>query len=300
MTSLPDLFPGFAERRLDGDAGSIFLRIGGDGPPLALVHGFPQTHVEWHRVAGELAKRFTVVAMDSRGYGQSAAPSSRQGELYSKRAVGADIARIMQALGYAKFSVVGHDRGARVGYRLALDHPERIAKLALLDIMPTIAMWEGMSAQRAMQVYHWSFLAQPYPLPEMLIAREPVAYIDHTLASWTKLKSLAAFDERALAHYRAFFSEPARIHACCEDYRAGATVDVEHDRADREAGATIQCPTLILWGDAGIPAAGGGPLDIWRRTFTPGAIGQGIDSGHFLPEENPQATLAALMPFLLA
>lgn len=300
MSALPDLFPGFAARRLDVGAATIFARVGGEGPPVLLVHGYPQTHVEWHRIASELARRFTIVAMDSRGYGESSIPASVKGEGYSKRAIGADLIAAMAQLGHRRFAVIGHDRGGRVAYRLALDHPDHVTKLAALDIIPTIDMWEGMNATRAMQTYHWSFLAQSEPLPEMLIGKEPVRYIDHTLASWTKSKSLAPFDEGALAHYRAFFAQPERIRACCEDYRAGATIDVEHDRADRAAGKTVQCAMLALWGDAGIPAAGASPLDIWRKSFAPQATGEGIDSGHFLPEENPRATLAALVPFLAA
>lgn len=298
MTDLPDLFPGFASCRIDGAAGAIFARFGGEGPPLVLIHGFPQTHVEWAAVAPALAARFTVVALDLRGYGASDAPPSEGGALYSKRAMGADVLRVMESLGHARFAVVGHDRGARVGYRLALDHPDRVARLALLDIMPTVSMWDGMNAARAMQVYHWTFLAQPAPLPETLIGGAPRAYIDAKLASWTADRTLDAFDPTALAHYRAFFAEPPRIHACCEDYRAGATIDVAHDRADLAAGRTIACPTLILWGAAGIPAASGSPLDLWRATFAPHATGEGVASGHFLPEENPEATLAALLPFL--
>lgn len=298
MSELADLFPGFASHWIDSDAGKIFARSGGSGPPLALIHGFPQTHVEWHRLAGELAARFTIVAMDLRGYGSSSAPQSEKGTLYSKRVMGSDILRVMEKLGHFRFAIVGHDRGARVAYRLALDHPERVTKLALLDIIPTIAMWEGMNAERAVQVYHWPFLAQPYPLPEMLLSTASREYLDYTLAKWTKHNSLDVFDGDALAHYRAFFADPGRVHACCEDYRAGATIDVEHDRADRAAGKTVRCPSLVLWGDAGIPAAGSRPLDIWRASFAPQATGQDIDSGHFLPEENPQATLAALIPFL--
>ncbi len=298
MSDLVDLFPGFDSRTIDVGAAKIFVRSGGAGPPLVLIHGFPQTHVEWHRVAGALAERFTIVAMDLRGYGESSIPDSRRGESFSKRAMAEDVVGVMAALGHERFAVVGHDRGARVAYRLALDHPDRVSRLSLIDIMPTIAMWEGMNAARAMQVYHWPFLAQAEPLPETLIAGAHRAYIDHTLASWTKTKSLEAFDPQALAHYRAFFSEPARIHACCEDYRAGATIDIAHDAADRGAGKTIACPTFILWGDAGIPAAGTSPLDVWRASFAPHAIGEGADSGHFVPEENPQATLAALIPFL--
>jgi haloacetate dehalogenase len=210
------------------------------------------------------------------------------------------VADLMQGLGHERFAVIGHDRGARVAYRLALDAPRCVARLALLDILPTLAMWEGMDAARALQVYHWLFLAQPHPMPERLIGQDPVYFLDHTLASWSKARSLAAFDPRALAAYRAAASEQARIHAWCEDYRAGAGIDLAHDLADRAAGLTIACPTFILWGSHGIPAAGAGPLEGWRATFAPQAEGTGADSGHFIPEENPAETLGRLLPFLKA
>jgi haloacetate dehalogenase len=196
--------------------------------------------------------------------------------------------------------VVGHDRGARVGYRLALDEPGSVARLVLLDIIPTIAMWEGMNAARAMQVYHWTFLAQPEPIPEKLIQADPAGWLDHTIASWTRAKELKAFHPLALRSYIDSFNDPSRIHAACEDYRAGATTDVEHDRADLDAGRKIACPVLVLWGEAGIPAKGESPLAIWRGSFAPQAQGQAIASGHFLPEENPADTLAAVEPFLAA
>ena len=298
MTGLPDLFPGFASHRIDVGEATLFARCGGDGPPLALIHGFPQTHVEWHGIAQELARHFSVVAMDLRGYGSSSVPASHAGDRYTKRLMGTDIVQVMRRLGHDAFAVVGHDRGARVAYRMALDHPRRVTRLALLDIMPTVSMWDGMNAPRAMQVYHWMFLAQAHPLPETLIAGAPLAYLETTLAKWTGGGSLAAFDERALEHYRAFFGDPARIHACCEDYRAGATLDAEHDRSDLRTGKTISCPTLVLWGSAGIPAAGTNPLDVWRSTFAPHAEGHAIESGHFLPEENVEDTLAALLTFM--
>jgi haloacetate dehalogenase len=168
----------------------------------------------------------------------------------------------------------------------------------LLDILPTLSMWEGMNAARSLQVYHWSFLAQPAPMPENLIKGDPAGWLEHTVASWSRTKNLKSFSPLAMKSYIDSFSDPSRIHAACEDYRAGATIDLDHDRADRKAGRTITCPTLVLWGDSGIPAAGTSPLDIWRETFAPNATGQAITSGHFLPEENPADTLAALKPFL--
>lgn len=292
-----DLFPGFASHHIAGEAGTIFARSGGAGPLLVLLHGFPQTHVMWHRIAPDLARRFHVVALDLRGYGWSAAPRSEGGAHYTKREMARDVLRVVDELGGVRFSLVGHDRGARVAYRLSLDHPGRLEKLALIDIIPTLAMWEGMDARRAMQVYHWSFLAQPAPLPEMLIRGAHRDWLDHTLASWTATRTLEAFDPRALAHYRAFFADPARIHATCEDYRAGATLDLAADRASRKLGETIDCPVHVLWGEAGIPASGASPLEAWTP-FAPQVTGEAIPGGHFLPEENPEATLAALEAFL--
>lgn len=298
MADLADLFPGFESRYVATAEGSVFCRIGGTGKPLVLLHGFPQTHVMWHRIAPALAKRFQVILMDLRGYGWSTAPrSDARHETYSKREMAKDVIRVIDELGHTRFSLVAHDRGARVAYRLALDHPGRLEKLALIDIIPTITMWERMDANRAMQVYHWTFLAQAAPMPENLISKAPEDWLEHTLASWTLKKDLTAFDPRALRHYRAFFNDPARIHATCEDYRAGATRDCEADEADRIAGRTISCPTLILWGEAGIPAAGTSPLEVWRE-FASDAKGEGIQAGHFLPEENPKDTLAALEQFL--
>jgi haloacetate dehalogenase len=290
-----DLFPGFASRHIAAHGALLNARIGGEGPPLVLLHGYPQSHLMWRKVAPALAQRFTVVVPDLRGYGGSAAPASRGGELYSKRVMGEDIAALMRALGFPRFSIAGHDRGGRVAYRLALDHPENIEKLAVLDIVPTAVMWRGMDATRAMQVYHWMFLAQPHPLPETLIAAAPQAYLDATLASWTAAKSLDCFDA-ALPSYRAAFADPQRIHAMCEDYRAGATLDRAADEADFEAGRKIEPPLLALWGEAGIPAAGTSPFDIWKA-WAKDVRGEPIRAGHFLPEEAPEATLRALQDF---
>ncbi len=297
MAELADLFPGFAARRIETGSISLFARIGGSGPPVVLVHGYPQTHAEWRHIALELAKRHTIVALDLRGYGASDAPASANGAAYTKRIMAADVVTAMRALGHDRFAFVGHDRGARVGYRLALDHRECLAKLAVLDIVPTLEMWKGMNAARAIAVYHWSFLAQPEPLPEKLIEPASRFYLDHTLASWTKKKNLDAFDPRALDHYRAFFAEPARIHACCEDYRAGATFDWADDEANFAAQRKITTPMLALWGGAGMPAQGENPLDVWRR-WAVDVKGHAIDCGHFLPEEAPEETAAALATFL--
>ena len=297
MSDLSDLYPAFASHWIDAPAGRIFARSHGKGPPLLLLHGYPQTHVMWHRVAPALAERFTVVAMDLRGYGWSSAPRSNKGEAYSKRTMAEDAVAAMEQLGFVHFSVAGHDRGGRVGYRMALDHPGRVDKLVVLDIVPTYEMWSQMDAASAMNVYHWLFLAQPEPMPENLIGKAPIEYLEHTLASWMAGRDLRAFDARALNHYRASFNDPSRIHAACEDYRAGATIDHALDEADRAAGRKIAAPLLALWGDTGIPGKGKPPLDVWRD-WADDVRGQAIASGHFLAEENPEATLAALLAFL--
>ena len=294
---LADLFSGFASHWIDTQSGRIFARTGGGGPPLLLLHGFPQTQAMWHRIAPALAERFTVVLMDLRGYGWSSVPrSGASHRAYSKRAMARDAVEVMSALGHARFRLAGHDRGGRVGYRLALDEPGRIEQLAVLDIVPTLEMWEGMDAQKAMATYHWLFLAQPNELPERLIGGMPTAFLDHTLASWTAAGTLDAFDPRALAHYRAAFNEPARIHAMCEDYRAGAGPDREDDAQDRKAGRRIATPMLALWGSHGFPAKGRSTLDVWREWATT-VQGEAIEAGHFLPEEAPEATGAALLRF---
>jgi haloacetate dehalogenase len=289
-------FPGFVEREIAVGEATLYARIAGEGPPLVLLHGYPQSHLMWRHVAPCLARRFRTVVPDLRGYGRSSIPASHKGEAYSKRVMGADIVALMHALGHERFHVAGHDRGGRVAYRLALDDPERVEKLAVLDIVPTGEMWRGMDAARAMSVYHWMFLAQPEPMPETLIARAPREYIDHTLASWTAARSLDCFGHEALEGYRAAFADPARIHALCEDYRAGATIDRAADEVDLAAGRKIAAPLLALWGEHGIPAAGANPLDVWRR-WAIDARGHGVPGGHFLPEEAPEPTLEALLGF---
>ncbi|MFA6264789.1 MAG: alpha/beta hydrolase [Pseudolabrys sp.] len=296
MPELAELFPGFAIHRAETSAGRIFARAGGGGAPLLLLHGYPQTHAMWHRIAPALAERFTLVMPDLPGYGASSVPqASADHAPYDKRSMAKALVEMMSALGHDRFHLCGHDRGGRVAYRLALDHAARVTRLATLDIVPTAEMWHAMDMKMAMKVYHWLFLAQPAPLPEMMIAKDPAYYLEWTLASWTKAKDLSAFDARALAHYRTAFAEP-HIHALCEDYRAGATTDLVNDDADRVAGRTIGCPMLALWGAAGIPSETSGPLDIWRR-WAPRVQGHAIDSGHFMPEENPGETASALLEF---
>jgi haloacetate dehalogenase len=255
----------------------------------------------WAGIAGELAKDFRVIVPDLRGYGASQVvePVPDHAQM-SKRAMGTDIVECMKRLGYDRFAIAGHDRGGRAAYRLALDHPERITRLAVLDIVPTGDMWAAMDAKFAMKVYHWQFLAQPKPLPETLIGNSPVAFLDHTLASWTAARNLTAFSAGALRHYRAAVAVADRIGAFCEDYRAGWGIDRVHDEADRAKGNKIRCPTLVLWGNVGLPADAVDPestqLAVWQA-WADSVEGQPITSGHFLVEENPGETLAALKAF---
>ena len=295
---MSNLFPGTREHRLDLNGAEIFARTGGSGPPLLLLHGFPQTHAMWHRLTESLMQRFTCVLPDLRGYGYSSCPDNdADNRAYSKRVMAADMIGMMNALGHERFAVVGHDRGGRVAYRMALDHPAAVARLAVLDIVPTYAMWHDFTVKLAMKTYHWLFLAQPHPLPEMLIEPAPAAYLDYTMASWTKARNLSAFDETALAEYRLHYATPDHVHATCNDYRAGATIDLADDAADRAAGRKIACPTLVLWGTSGIPNETENPLGVWRQ-WCDDVSGGAVDSGHFLAEENPRETLARLLPFL--
>jgi haloacetate dehalogenase len=297
MSDLPDLFPGLAERRIETAAGiEIFLRTGGSGPPLLLLHGYPQTHVMWHKVAAELARHCTLVMPDLRGYGASSAPMGDEAhEVYCKRAMARDCLTLMRELGYRRFMVAGHDRGGRVAYRLALDHPEAVAALIPVDIIPTAEVWRRITAESAVRGYHWQFLSQPYPLPETLIGKDPVCYLEHTLKSWAGPRDLSPFSAEAMAHYRAQIQDPTRVHAFCEDYRAGAGIDRSLDEADLAAGRKIACPTLVVHGSY----LSGTPLDVWRAWCTSVAAAT-VASGHFLAEENPNDTLAALIPFLAA
>ena len=295
-----DLFPGFHSAAIQTANGPIFARFAGDGPPLMLLHGFPQTHACWHRIAPALSAEFTVVCMDLKGYGASSAPQGDGRTTYSKRVLGSDVVTVMRALGHRRFSLVGHDRGARVGYRLALDHPQSIERLVLLDIVPTSIFWEQIRAG-TFPSPHWTFLAKPTPEPEEEIGRDAGAYFEGLLARWSLTRDLSQFDPRALAAYRKSFLEPARIHAFCEDYRAGATADVEADDADLNDGVRIQCPSLLIWSDylmQGSAAETESPPEVWRRSFAPNLEDVRVKAGHFIAEEEPAGTLTALRSFL--
>jgi haloacetate dehalogenase len=294
-----DLLPGFSVRSLRARDTEIFARIGGQGPPLLLLHGYPETHVCWHRVANQLARHYTVIVCDLPGYGRSAPlrESGRQTQSFSKREMGRDLIAAMGALGFSAFSIVGHDRGGRVAYRMALDHPAAVTSLTLVSILPTFEMWSRLeSNDYAMKAFRWFLLAQPSPLPEVLIERAGLAYLHVTLRDWTKEKNLSVFEPRALAAYEAAYTGASTIAASCADYRAGWTVDRFHDKADLEVGRTVVCPTLVLWGTAEFPDEVS-VLTAWRR-LAPLATGRGIACGHFVPEEAPGECLAALFEFL--
>jgi len=300
MSDLADLYPGYASHFIDTAAGEIFARVGGSGPPLLLLHGHPQSNVMWHRVAAELAQRYTLVIADLPGYGWSAVPEAdAEHAPYTKRAMAAAMVELMEALGHVRFRLAGHDRGGRVGYRLALDHPGRLERLAVLDIVTTFDMWRHIDARLAFRAWHWTFLALPAPFPETLIGRDPLFFFNARAAAGAREKKVI-FDPRALGHYYAAYQDPGRIHAMCEDYRAGRTTDLAHDEADRSAGKKIGCPVLALWGATGLPAnAGLDALALWRD-WASDVCGFAIDSGHYLAEENPEATARALLEFFAA
>lgn len=290
------MFEGFARRRIATTGTEINVLIGGEGPPLLLLHGFPQTHVMWHRVAPALARRFTVVAADLRGYGDSDKPSGDpEHETYSKRATARDQVEVMAALGFERFRLAGHDRGARVSHRLTLDHPERVERVAFLDIVPTLEVFARIDQRMATAYYHWFFLIQPGGLPEHLIGLDPEYYLRRVLGSIGRTGDV--FAKEAMAAYHAAFRDPATVHAMCEDYRAAASIDLVHDRADREAGRVLTCPSLVLWGrDSAVGRLYDDPLAIWRA-YAPGIEGHALPAGHFIPEEAPEETAEALLRF---
>ncbi|MAH84632.1 MAG: hypothetical protein CBB68_09905 [Rhodospirillaceae bacterium TMED8] len=305
-----NLFKDFEIRRVATSNAQINLRVGGNGPPLLLIHGYPQTHYCWHAVAPRLAENFSVITPDLRGYGGSSKPPDNAAHtVYSKRTMAQDLSEVMTLLGHQIFQVVGHDRGARVGYRLALDSPERVKRFCSLDVVPTCNMWETIDKTRALGAFHWSFLAQPAPIPERMISAEADSFHTHLMQSWAKLGF--QFDQDALAIYLEAMRNPQTIAASCGDYRAGASVDDAQDLDDRLNGRKIACPILFLWGGArgfGGPLKmdtnkglrGREPLDIWRGWCDGDVTGGPIDCGHFLPEEAPEEVLSHLYHFLSA
>jgi haloacetate dehalogenase len=289
------LFAGFTPRRLTTSGATIHCVIGGSGPPLLLLHGYPQTHAMWHRVAGRLAQSFTVVCADLRGYGDSTKPAGDAAHAtYSKRAMALDMLEAMRALGFDRFRLAGHDRGGRVAHRLAADHGQAIERLAVLDISPTRTMFARTDHAFASAYYHWFFLSQPFDLPERLIGANPLWYLHRKIGAWSA--GGAKFDPVALAEYERCFSNEATIHASCEDYRAAATIDLAHDQADVDAGLRIACPVLVLWGEKGVVNRLFTPLADWREVA--GDVrGRALPCGHYLAEEAPDETFAELAAF---
>jgi haloacetate dehalogenase len=285
---------------VDVDGTRIHAKVGGDGPAVLLLHGYPQTHVMWHRVAPELVDRHTVVLADLRGYGDSSHPASTADHAsYSKRAMAADQVGLMHDLGFDRFSVVGHDRGARVAHRLCLDRPEVVTRVALLDIVPTRHVFAHVDRALAQTYYHWFFLSQDPDLPEHLIGADPDYYVRRKLAQWSGGTGIEAFAPEAIEEYVRCFRDPEAIRASCEDYRAGASIDLEHDEVDAAAGRRVECPALVLWGAEGFVGRAYDVLDVWRGYATD-VRGEALGGGHFLAEEEPSATLTALRDFLTA
>jgi haloacetate dehalogenase len=291
------MFEGFETRVIATSETTIFLRRGGSGPPLLLLHGYPQTHAIWHHVAPALARDHTVVCADLRGYGDSGKPASDASHLaYAKRTSAGDMVEVMAALGFDRFMVAGHDRGGRVTHRMCLDHPERVERAAVLDIVPTRTIFRATDMGIALGYYHWFFLAQPEPLPERLIGADPLFYLHRKLTGWGT-GGLEQFAPEALAAYQRSFSDPAVIHGSCEDYRAAATIDLEHDEADLDR--RIECPLLALWGEHGLMHKHFDVLATWRERSRQ-VEGKALPCGHYLPEECPAETTAELARFFAA
>jgi haloacetate dehalogenase len=289
------VFEGFERERVETPDAEIELVRGGDGPAVLLLHGYPQTHAMWRLVAPRLAEWFTVVATDLRGYGDSSKPFGDEDHVtYSKRTMGADQAAVMASFGFDSFSVVGHDRGARVGHRMALDYPDSVTKLAVLDIVPTHYVFATVGKDLATAYYHWFFFSQPYDLPETLIGGNPGYYLRKKLGGWGT--SLETFAPEALAEYERCF-DAATIHASCEDYRASASIDLVHDEADLKRGRKVQCPLLTLWGGRGVMERIYDVEAVWRE-YASDTRGKPLDAGHFLAEERPEETAQELTIFL--
>ena len=289
------MFEGFAHKRLGANGVEINVLVGGSGPPLLLLHGYPQSHLIWHRVAPELAKEFTVVATDLRGYGQSEKPDGLiDHSNYSKRVMARDQLEVMHQLGHHSFYLCGHDRGARVSHRLAVDHPDAVERVMLLDISPTLAMYEQTSMDFARSYWWWFFLIQPAPFPESMIAGTPEIYLQKKIG-WGHA-GLSAFTPETYAAYLSYVSDPATMHAMCEDYRAAATIDLMHDRADRDTGRKIDCPVNVLWGEYGVVNRCFKPLEDWRRVAND-VRGRTVPCGHYIPEEVPEVLLKEMLEF---
>ncbi len=290
------LFPGFESELIEVNGVKIMARKGGSGRPLLLLHGHPQTHAIWHRVAQQLAKSHTVVMTDLRGYGDSSKPQGSQDHLnYSKRVMALDQIEVMRHFGFYEFDVLAHDRGARVAHRLALDHPKAVKRLVLLDIAPTLAMYEKTSNQFARSYWHWFFLIQPAPMPERLIEADPSAYVRDVLGR--RSAGLAPFDARALAEYVRCIELPGAAHGLCEDYRASASIDLIHDQLDIDTKNFLHQPLLVLWGEQGVVNQCFEPLKEWTKLAV-NVKGHALPCGHYIPEEAPELMLSQVQSFL--
>lgn len=289
------MFERFDTRDVAVNGTVIRCRVGGSGPALLLLHGHPQSHVMWHRVAPTLAEKFTVVCADLRGYGDSARPgASPHHAAYSKRTMAQDMADLMTSLGHQQFRLAAHDRGARVAHRLLLDHPGRVQRAMLLDIAPTLAMYEQTTQAFAKAYWHWFFLIQPAPLPERLIDADPAAYIRDVMGR--RHAGLAAFAPEALQEYLRCIAIPGTATSICEDYRASAGIDLEHDRADREKGHKVLAPLRVLWGAEGAVGRCFPVLDLWRQAATE-VSGKALGCGHYIAEEQPAQLLEEMAEF---
>ena len=288
-------FQAQAQAQVQGSAGLLHTCVGGSGPPLLLLHGHPQTHAMWHLVAPALARHFTVVMMDLRGYGDSARPlSDSEHATYSKRVMALDAVAVMQHFGYQRFGVLAHDRGARVAHRLALDHPGRVTRMMLLDIAPTLAMYENTTQAFATAYWHWFFLIQPPPLPEALIESDPVRYVRSVMGK--RHAGLAAFAPEALAEYERCIQLAGTAHAICEDYRASASIDLAHDRADAAAGNKLTQPLKVLWGEHGTVGQCFDVLSLWRDCAVE-VTGNSVPCGHYIAEEVPELLTSQALNF---
>jgi haloacetate dehalogenase len=293
------VFAGFEARELSTSRGTVHAMVGGSGPPLLLLHGYPESLVMWHAAAPLLAERHTVVATDLAGYGASFRPApTPDHDAHGKRAMALDQVEAMAACGFDRFAVAGHDRGGRVAYRMALDHPDRIERLAVLDIVPTGEVWARADAGFARGYWHWAFLALPAPLPERLIGGDPQAFFDlHVREGMGLGREPGRYPTDVLAAYRRTLDDPGAVEGMCEDYRAGASIDVEHDDADRDGGRQIACPVLVLWAArGGLPRFYPDVIDVWRP-WAPDVRGKAIDATHFLAEDRPEETAAELLAF---
>ena len=286
----PALFPGFEARKIATTGAMINVLRGGSGPPLLLLHGYPQTHIEWHKIAARLAQRFTVVMPDLRGYGDSSKPADGENHVnYSKRAMALDQVEVMHALGFDRFAIVGHDRGARVAWRTAVEHPDHVSRVAVIDIVPK--PYSMVTREFATEYFHWFLLIQPAPLPETLVGNN----VEFWLTS--RFLGRLSISPEVFAEYLRCLKDPASIHATCEDYRAGASIDLTH--SDEDGVKKVACPMFVLWGERGPVGRLYDVMSIWRAHASD-VRGQSLPGGHFLPEELPDETLAALQPFLNA